>query len=152
MSEAPNEVSVQAMDALLEKIFKLKNEIDERDAITSELNKELAKLKAEATENLKALERTSYKSAHGSIHIKTSWRFSLPQSPEEKEKAFKHFRDVGGKELLYQYATINANAYSAYCNERWEEAKQKGEGMEYRSPHGGEAKVFETVSLTKGSS
>lgn len=148
-TEQAPEVSVQAMDDLVEKMFLLRADIEERKSALTELNKELARLQAKAVENLKALDRSSYSSSKGSVGITKSWRFNLPQTHAEKAAAFKHFKDKGGAELLYDFATINSNKYSSYCNTEWELAKEKGDGMEYRAPHGGEATLFETVTMRK---
>lgn len=147
--EESSEVSVAAMDALLKDMFELKSEIDEKTAVITELNKKLNSMQFKAAENLKALDRTSYKSNFGSVSLRKAWRFNLPQGLEEKKAAFNHFKELGGEELLYQYATINSNSYSSFCNQEWEEWKKRGEGMDYRSPHGTEATLSETVTMRK---
>ncbi len=143
------EVSVAAMDRLMEDMFTLRAEIDAKGEALTELNKKLMSMQGKAAESLKALGRDSYKSAHGTVSLRKMWRFNLPQSLEEKKKAFQHFKEIGGEELLYKYATINSNSYSSYCNTEWEEWKARGDGMEYRSPHGTEANLSETVTMRK---
>lgn len=143
------DVSVAAMDALMKEMFDLRADIDEKAAAMTELQKKLTALQFKAAENLKALERTSYSTEHGTVSLRKMWRFNLPQGLEEKKKAFQYLKKQGGEELLYQYVTMNSNSYSSFCNTEWEEAKKKGEGMEYRSPHGTEASLSETVVMRK---
>lgn len=144
-----SEVSVAAMDALMKEMFELKEAIEEQTLLVTDMNKKLMSMQMKAAENLKALGRDSYKAEYGTLSLRKMWRFNLPQSLEEKKAAFTHFKKTGGEELLYQYATINSNSYSSYCNTEWEEARKKGEGMEYRSPHGTEANLTETVVMRK---
>lgn len=147
MSDA---VSVKVLDDLVEKIFKLKAEIEERNAATTELNKELMSLQSQAVGYLKELDRKSYKTAAGQITRKEMWRFSLPATLAEKKAMFKYFKDSGGEDLLYRMATVNSNSYNAFCKAEFEQAQERGDGMEYRGPGGTEAKLHETVELRKG--
>lgn len=147
MSEV--EVSVAEMDKLVDAMFALRLEIDEQEAKTTELNKKLSAMQMEATEKMKELGRKSYASSKGTLSIKETWRFPLPQALEDKEAMFSYFKEKGGKELLYRLATVNSNSYSAFCKEEWETAKNEGRGMEYKGPGGSEARLFETVAMIK---
>lgn len=143
------EVSATALDQTIKEMLSLKLEIEALEAQTSELNKKFMRLQGKAADMLKALDRKSYTSPHGRVEARQRWAFKLPQTLEEKRKAFYHFKATGGETLLYEYATINANSYSSFCNAEWEEAKKKGEGMDYRSPHGTEATLSETAAFVK---
>lgn len=143
------DVSVQAMDTLIDEMFSLRARAELLEAQASEINKELMRKQADGVEKLKALGRKSYKSASGMLQIVEQWRFNLPQTLEDKEAAFKHFKEKGGKELLYKYATINSNSYNAYCKAEWEEAKARGEGMEFKGPGGSEPKLHEIIKMVK---
>lgn len=149
MSEGEEQVSVAEMDRILEKMFALDAEIDQQKLKTSELNKQLAQLEQEAVEKLKALGRKTYQSPHGSLQRRQMWRFNLPQGDDAKRAMFKHFEDVGGESLFLKLASVNSNSYSAYCKAEWEEAKARGEGMDYRGPGGTEPMLHETVAMVK---
>lgn len=142
------EVSVAQMDSLIETMMKLRFEIEKQEDVLGDLNKQMSKLQAEATEKLKALGRKSYASPLGMVSIRETWRFNLPTNHADKKAMFTFFKEKG-EEVLYDFATVNSNKYSAFCNAEWEIAKVEGHGMEYRGPGGSEPKLFETTVLKK---
>lgn len=148
MSDTEEQVSVAEMDRLLERMFVLDAAIDQQKLKTSDLNKQLATLEAEAVEKMKALGRKTYQSPHGSLQRRQMWRFSLPQGEDAKREMFKHFQDQG-ESVFLKFATVNSNSYSAYCKAAWEEAQSQGNGMEYKGPGGTEPKLHETVAMVK---
>lgn len=148
MSEGDKEVTVEQMDLLIDKMVELKSRIELKASELSELNKQMTTLEMEGTEKLKALGRKSYASGKGTLGIREMWRFNLPKDIDNKRAMFTYFKEKG-EAVLYDYATVNANKYSAFCKEEWELAKKEGRGMEYRGPGGSEPILFETTSLRR---
>jgi len=145
------EVTVQSMDELVAKAFAKRAEIEKRKEELTALNKELNNMQAEIVGKLRALGRENYKTEQGTVSIVENWRFNLPQDTEAKKAMFKHFRAKGGDEMLFRYATVNSQAYNAFCLAEWDEAKERGEGVEYRAPGGSAPQLFETIAMRKKS-
>lgn len=139
-------MTIQDMDTLVKKMFELRAQIEERDSITSEMNKELAAMQAKAVTALKALERDSYKSEAGTVSIVHKWRVSVPATDEAKKELFYYMKEKG---LLYRYATVNSNSLNSFFMAEWEAAQGRGEGMDFKMPGIADPKLHETVAMRK---
>lgn len=140
------QVTVADLDRLVETIFEQRKKIEESEAVTTELNKQLAEMKAKAVNILKALGREDFKSPHGSIRVAVKWRVNMPATDEDKAMLFNHLRERG---LFDRYATVNSNSLNSLFMADWEAAKEEGRGMDFRMPGIGEPKAFEDLNIRK---
>jgi hypothetical protein len=140
-------VTVEQLDAIVEKIFEQRTKIEEMGKLVTEENKILAKLEASAVAHLEELGRESYKAPHGTIRINEKWRFNLPQSDEDKALFFEYLRE---RDLFDKYATVNSSSYNSFLNAEWEIAREEGRGMEFKVPGVPEPKFFRALGVTKG--
>ena len=138
--------TVKELDDLVEAISKQRAKIEEMEKLVSVENVKLAGLEQKAGSYLDELERDSYKSPHGTISMREEWRFSLPQTDEDKQAFFEHLRSKG---LFDKLATIHSQSYNSYIKAEWAIAKDEGWGMEFKLPGVPEPKFFRKVSLRK---
>lgn len=139
-------VTVQELDALVKTIFETRIKIEEQEKVVSELNKELANLKAKGVAYLKELGRDSYKTEYGTISILERWRVGLPQTDADKAALLAHLKERG---IFDKYVTVNANSLNSLYMADWEDAKERGEGMTFGMPGIGEPKLFEDLGMRK---
>jgi len=124
-------VTVEELDVLVTSIFDKKKEIEEYSIGGKKLNSDLFALKEKAVVYLKELDRRDYKAERGTISIKSRWRVNMPANDQLKAELFDHLRERG---LFDKYATVNSMSLNSLYKEDWEEAKRKGEGMEFSMP------------------
>jgi hypothetical protein len=146
MSEEKKPVTVEELDLLVELMFAQKRKIEEADAVTTELNKELTVMKGKAVAYLKELGRDSYRTEFGTIGIGEKWRVSIPQTDDDKQALFGHLKERG---ILWQYATVNSNSLNSLFLQDWEIAKKAGDGMGFKMPGVSDPKLFEDLRMTK---
>lgn len=145
-AQASAPVTVADLDDLVKTIFEQRVKIEESEKVTSELNKELALLKAKAVNYLKELGRENFKSPFGTISVNQKWRVSLPQTDEDKAALFNWLRGQG---LFDKYATVNSQSLNSLYLAEWDAAKARGEGMTFSMPGIGEPKLFEDLGVRK---
>jgi|SRR5690606_24149493 len=142
-SEAPKKpITVEQLDALIALLFQKKEEAKELEKLVTAKNVEISKVRADITVALKELGREDYKAAAGSVKLKTIWRVSLPQSDEDKQKLFDWLKERG---IFNKYATVNSNSLNSLYMAEWEDAKKRGEGMEFEIPGVPQPKSFQTI-------
>jgi len=142
-SEAPKKpITVEQLDALIALLFQKKEEAKELEKLVTAKNVEISKVRADITVALKELGREDYKAAAGSVKLKTIWRVSLPQSDEDKQKLFDWLKERG---IFNKYATVNSNSLNSLYMAEWEDAKMRGEGMEFEIPGVPQPKSFQTL-------
>lgn len=139
-------ISVKEMDALVESMFKKREEIDAQKEVLGKLNEELQSIEAQALAALKTLERDNYRSPLGTVSIVEKWRVNLPQTEEDKRALFEH---LNSRQIFFKYVTVNSNSLNSLFLADWEAAKQQGRGMEFKMPGVGDPKLYETLSLRK---
>lgn len=143
-----SEVKVSELDQLI-------SEIQEKRAISeavkhelTQMNNEIGVLEQKAIAYLAELNRSSYKSPHGTIMVAEKWRFNLPNKDDgSMSKFFEYLRDKG---VFEQYATLNSNSYNSLLLTEWEEAKKQGKGLEFSVPGVPEPKLHKQFSFRKG--
>jgi len=139
-------VTVEELDVLVTEIFEKKKEIEEYSIGGKKLNGDLVALKEKAVVFLKELDRRDYKAERGTISIKSRWRVNMPSNVEEKNKLWAHLRE---RDLFDKYATIQSQSLNSLFMQDWEEAKRKGEGIEFKMPGIGEPTLFEDLGMRK---
>jgi len=147
--EQTNEVSLAEMDALVSALFAKKQEIEEAEAVVSELNKALMQIQMKLTDALKAHGRESYSHPAGRINIIQQWRYKMPQSYDGKDKLYNWLKSKGDYEGLI---TINANTFNAYCKREEEAHVSSGKEGLFEIPGVEPPSLFETVRVTKARS
>lgn len=138
--ETQTAVTVNELDALLQDILEKEDAIEAQEERLKEMNKEMARVQGKAVQFLKELGRDSYSGPAGKFTIEEKWRVNLPSSDLAKKELFDHLRERG---IFDKYATVNANALNSLYKADWEEAKDRGEGMEFSMPGIDAPKLFE---------
>lgn len=141
--------TVKELDELVESIFAQKKACEEKEKALTEENKKLAALEAKAVAWLDELGREKYQHPLGTIYVNEKWRFSLPQSDEEKLAFFGWLKERG---LFDRYATVNANSYNSLLLAEWEAAKEAGNGMDFSVPGVPEPKFHRALGTVKARS
>ena len=139
-------VTVQELDNLIAEIAKLREVTDTKKTELSQLNKELESMEFKAVAYLKELGRKSYKTDNGMITRVEKWRVNIPATPEAKNALFNYFKE---RDLFDKYATVNSNSLNSYFMEEWENAKQRGEGMDFNIPGVDAPKLTEIISFRR---
>jgi hypothetical protein len=88
----------------------------------------------------------NYKAPGGTVYIKRIWQVKAPATDEDKAKLFDWLRQEG---IFDRYATVNSNSLRALYMAEWEEAKKRGEGLEFSLPGVAPATLFETTETRK---
>ena len=140
-------VTVQELDALCKTIAEQRAKCDQMDAALTEENKALAAMQTKAVEYLDALERTSYKSAHGTIGYREDTRWNLPTSPEAWAQLMSHFKDKG---IYDGMVTVNSQKLNSYANTEQELAIKEGRGMEFYIPGLEQPKMYKKPTFRRG--
>lgn len=144
-----SDVTVQQLEELCQKMRALDDEIEKDEKALSEKNKEYKKLEAQATQWLKELDKTSYKSNHGTVMRVEKWRVNLPQTPEAREEFFNWLKERG---LFDQMISVNSNTLNSLYMKEWEVAKESPDptdALTFSIPGIPEPKLHETVSLRR---
>lgn len=139
-------VTVKELDDLIAEIVKQEDIIEQKEEELSNENKKLMELNAKAVSYLKELDREDYKSAVGTAAIKQEWTVRNPETDADKELLFEHLRERG---IFNKYATVNNRSLNSLFKSDWEEAKKRGEGLEFSLPGIKPAQLFEKFKLTR---
>ncbi len=139
-------MTVAEFDGLVKTMFEKREEIEALEELSKDLNKQLQELQGKAVVALKERGESSYKTQYGTVSIMERWRVNLPQTDEDKKAMFGWFETQG---TFWQYATINSNSLNSIYMKEWEAAKERGEGMTFKFPGLGDAKLHETLSMRK---
>lgn len=140
-------ITVQDLKELVRELQSTRNDIDQLEAQTTELNKKKASLEAKIAGHLKELNETNFKCEYGQVIRTTKWRVTTPKG-EDKQKFFDFLRERG---MFEEMATVNANTLNAYFNEQWDLAKQDDPmaALNFTIPGIGEPKEHEAISFRK---
>lgn len=143
-----SEIKVQDLEALAEKLSKMRADIELDKAMLSEKNEALEKVEGELMAALKELGKTSYKSNFGTISVVQKWRVNLPNTPEDKEALLTYLREKDLESML----TVNSNTLNSYYMQEWETVKASGDpeaAMNFSIPGIKEPKLNEIISFRK---
>lgn len=141
-----DKITVDEFDGLVEKLANFRKTLDEKKLETKVIADEADALERKLMAYLEENNRTSYKSPNGTVSIMHKWRVNLPATDEDKAALFEHLRERG---LFERYATVNSNSLNSLFLQDWETAKERGEGMEFKMPGVGEAKLNKVLSFRK---
>lgn len=141
-----SEVSVAAMDNLVQAICEKRTVIESLESVVSEHNKELAKLQAKLTDIMKLLERDSYDSPAGRINIIQQYRYRMPDSLEDRAKLFDFMKARNEYDGLI---TVHSQTFNSYCKKLQEAAEKAGDGMYFVIPGVEAPSLFETIRVTR---
>lgn len=139
-------VTVADLDNLIKQISDKRQAIEDQDAITAQLNKELFSLKETAVSHLKELGRDDYKCPFGAIVLKNRWSVNLPKSEEDRAALFSWMKEKG---IYDAYVTVNSNSLKSLFLKEREIALESGDAVGFSLPGCGEAKLFEDLSFNK---
>lgn len=138
------EVTIAEVDALLATILEKEEAKEKLSEQVTELNKEIARLEAQATQYLKDLDREKYESPLAKVKIEQKWRVNLPADEAAKKELFEHLRKRG---IFDKYATVNSNSLNSLYMADWEAAKEEGKGIEFYMPGIDAPKLFEKLNV-----
>lgn len=147
--EGKPSVTVEELDALVQDLFKRKQEIkDEQEKVDAKTT-ELESLKAKIVVYLTELNREQYKTQHGTVSRSEKWNVTLPADDIAKAQLFDHLRSRG---IFEKYATVNSKSLNSLYMADWKAAQKEGpeKGMEYRMPGINPPTLFVVLSMTKG--
>lgn len=139
------QVTVQDLDKLVEKILRKREEIEVHQEVTKALNKEMDELEGRAVAFLKELSRDNYSSPHGTIYQIQKYRVSLPKTLDDKQAFFAYLQSHG---IFMEYATVNSNSLNALYMKSFEAAKEQGD-MSFNIPGIGAPQLFETIGFRR---
>lgn len=142
MKTPSDQVTVQQLDELIQKIHEKELEIEKQTEVVTNLGKELAVLEGNAVGYLKDLGRETYDSPFGKLKIEQKWRVNMPADDQAKAELFAHFRERG---IFDKYATVHSVSLNSLYKADWEAAKERGEGLEFTMPGIGAPTLFEKL-------
>lgn len=146
LSKEAKSLTVEEFDDLVKKLKILRESYDQAKKVASDINTECERLENKLLFTLEETNRTNYKSPNGTISIMHKWRVNNPQTDEDKAALFAHLQERG---IFERFATVNNNSINSLYMQDWEAARERGEGMEFKMPGIGEAKLNKVLSFRK---
>lgn len=128
--------------------IKLQKEKKELKAKLEALTKELAPIEEKMIFYLKEMDASSIKRSEGTIILTERLSYSMPKDMNDKLLVLKHFESKG-KEVYYDYVTINHAKLNTFIDQEMEFAAQRGD-TDFSIPGLGKPTVTEYVTLRKG--
>jgi hypothetical protein len=117
--EAPD-VTINEIEELCRVMAELKNDIASKELVVDAAKKELARLYANAMSMLEAVDKDSYKSKHGTIHLRRTTVVGIPKG-EDKKKFFEYLKE---KDLFDEVTTVNPSWLSSYYRQEADALKK----------------------------
>jgi hypothetical protein len=139
-------VTVEFLDSQVRALAELRGAADAKQALLTEVNKQITALEQQIAVTLKELGRTNFQAPVGTVGITRKWRVGLPQSKEDWD-ALVGWMEARG--ISDEYLTVNSISLNSLYTKEWEAAKKRGEGMEFTIPGIAEPKLFETITFRK---
>lgn len=138
-------ISLEKMDELIEKAWKIKQEAKELADQKTEKEKELQKINKEILEQLEASDKTSYDAKSCKAVRVSKFTVSIPKDPDEKAKFFSYLKK---RDLFENMATVNHNTLNSFYTQELEEAERQG-NLDFEIPGLGEPKLQEYLTFRK---
>ena len=148
-NEAQSEIKVQEFDALVERIFKLRDEIEEANRHVSGKQMELKRLKAQAVLYLHELNRKNFKSALGTVRIAPKWQVRMPATVPDKLAFFEWLKE---RNIFDTYATVNSRSLNSLVAKEMDLAVKAGTAMEFSIPGIEQPTLFEDLGIRSANS
>ena len=133
--------SVAELNHLCESMFKLRAEIDDKQAEISTMNVRLEEMKAKVQGILDETGLTSFKSTYGTVGTREINTYKI--APEGKAEFIQFLRSQGMDQML----SVNHQTLQAYCREVYEQNK---DNLDFSLPGVGEPQLFKTITMRKG--
>ena len=137
-------VTVEAMNLLVQDLSKLEEEKEVIEASLKLKNKAIIALEIKITEYMKDLKMEKYTSPFGELKINQTWRISLPKDELKKLELFEYLKSIGQFEAR---ATVHSGSLNSLYMKNWKEAQERGEGMTYSMPGVDAPTLYEIVKL-----
>lgn len=145
LSKEAKSLTIEEFDALVAKLKDMRAAYDQAKKVASDINTECERLENKLLFTLEETNRTNYKSPFGTISIMHKWRVNNPQTEEDKAALRDHLESRG----LHNMLSVNSNTLNSLYMQDWEAARERGEGMEFKMPGIGEAKLNKVLSFRK---
>lgn len=140
-----SDVSLKAINELIEKIKANRDQKEKLDEQLSELAREKETLEVKLIEYLKDSGMTSFKGPHGQAIITKRKRVSQPATPEDKAAFFDYLKEQG---LFEAMVSVNSNTLSSWAVTEIESKKKEGI-FGWVPPGLKEPSEYESISLRK---
>lgn len=145
MQQANGDVTVAELNALCNQMKEKKAEIDAKELELTELNKQLGKMKQQASAYLAELGQDKYITPFGELKRIERWQTKNPATEDDKRKLFDWMRERG---IYDTYATVNARSLnSLFIKERAIAEAEGQDPMLFTLPGMEPATLFEDVDF-----
>ena len=142
------DMTVAQLQALIGQSYELDREIDEIEKKTVEpLKAKLREIDATILATLEALEMTSFKTPHGTVVRTNRFSVQVPKDIEAKSAFFKWLSEKG-REVYWQYVTVNSQSLNSLYKQEMEIAKEAG-NLDFSLPGIGQPTFSATLSRRK---
>jgi hypothetical protein len=128
--EPKKELSLQEMDALVEKLRLSKERYQEDKAISDASNAQYREVEAEVMSVLEEAGKDTYISEHGRVTLVKKLAVRVPKTLDEKRDFFAWLRENKGEETADHYMTVNSQSLNRLYNDLTEEYGARGEVLE----------------------
>lgn len=120
-------MEIAAFEALIAEYVEAENDLEEvKRTVVKPQQEKVDELEARILQTLIDHDMTSYKSKHGTVIKSLRYSVKTPKSIEEKTAFFEWLNKTKGREVYWNYVTINSQSLNAFIKQKWRRQKRRG--------------------------
>lgn len=139
--KTPSQTTIEELEQLCATAFGHDKLSDEFEAKAKEEREKRDGISAKIKSILDHYQKSKFDSNYGTIEIRKKQSYKTPKTPEEKKAFFEYLQSKG---ILWNYATVNANALNAFANE--EREALISDGKDGKIPGLEDPKEYQTIA------
>lgn len=131
IEEQDETTTLEAMDELIVKLRKARDDYDAAKKVSTQLHNELEAIESLVINTLQANKRSKYEVAGvASVSLSHRESFTTPKTPEQKSLLFKYIHDKYGAGTLTGMLSINSQTLNAWASKESEAGVMQIPGLE----------------------
>jgi len=138
-------VTVEELNQLVTDLFELRARKDKLDEELKEMSAQVKSYEGKIIEYLDDLKLESFKGTAGTVSPYQKAAYTVPKTPEEREKFFQYLKDQG---IFDSMITVNYNTMNGWAEKEYEAAKERGD-IFFSIPGLGAPTITKILSKTK---
>lgn len=145
--ETMEDISVQKLDDLGNKILEMTDELDAEKKKIVERGKELTQAKEKFLAYLEQFDKKNYPVGKALFSVKEKFSFTTPKGPDAIT-FFKWCNDEKGEEFVQSTFKMASNSLNSFCNVEIDNALEGGD-IDFKIPGIGDKKLFKSLSIRR---
>ena len=123
-------INTQELDAMVVEMKELEDDYRAKKQVSTDAYNEWQKKRLMVLDTLKKANKKKYPvDGVGTVSVVKTAKYKMPADPGEKEKFFKWLQEYG-KEVYFDYATVNYNKFNSFCKNEVALAAERGEVLD----------------------